>query len=419
MGVFFLLHIYIMYLILTYEIIVLVLKTKTSGTMEGGEGVIGTPSDGIVQKYTLGSSPRVEPMPQEKQTLMSTSLTQEDGVTVMEFTKYLAEEGEHTINPTGENVFLYAVGMSNYLGYHGASRGSFIVTLGADEESLTSDMSMSMPPVEETAVDPTMPTSTTTTVLEEEEFDPFFGLDDEEMSMSMPEDETTEDATIPPADEEPVTMDMCTFCPDGVTADPAFVVDPETGATCQQISDYAPSLDASDPTCLQMSMGSFMCCPEAASDPCSFCIDGIPNEDLEIPDEDGGSTSCGMAAVFASTLESTMDMCAEMKMGEIVCCPEDDGEFEEEQDFSLPMSMPDETTPPATVDVPVPTPSPIEDLKPGWWRPTGEPTAPIPPADAGEPAGSTDSDRSGSAAMTTATSILVASIATVVGSVLV
>ena len=125
MGVFFLLHIYIMYLILTYEIIVLVLKTKTSGTMEGGEGVIGTPSDGIVQKYTLGSSPRVEPMPQEKQTLMSTSLTQEDGVTVMEFTKYLSEEGEHTINPTGENVFLYAVGMSNDLGYHG-SRGSFI-----------------------------------------------------------------------------------------------------------------------------------------------------------------------------------------------------------------------------------------------------------------------------------------------------
>ena len=98
---------------------------KNTGTMEGGEGVIGTPSDGIVQKYTLGNSPRVEPMPQEKQTLMSTSLTQEDGSTVMEFTKYLSEEGEHTINPTGENVFLYAVGMSNDLGYHG-SRGSFI-----------------------------------------------------------------------------------------------------------------------------------------------------------------------------------------------------------------------------------------------------------------------------------------------------
>jgi len=165
--------------------------------MEGGEGIIGTPGDGIVQKYTLGSSPRVEPMPQEKQTLMSTSLTQEDGSTVMEFTKYLAEEGEHTINPAGENVFLYAVGMSNDLGYHGASRGSFIVTLGADEdESTASDMSMSMPtPVEETAVDPTMPTSTTATALEEEEFDPFLGLDDEEMSMSMPEAETTEEAT--------------------------------------------------------------------------------------------------------------------------------------------------------------------------------------------------------------------------------
>jgi len=97
-----------------------------SGTMEGGEGIIGLPDDGTVKKYYLGSSVRVDEMPDEFQTLMSSSITQADGVTTMEFAKYLDEDGEIEIVPNGNNTFLYAVGTGNELGYH-AARGPFNV----------------------------------------------------------------------------------------------------------------------------------------------------------------------------------------------------------------------------------------------------------------------------------------------------
>lgn len=95
-----------------------------TGEMEGGEGIIGLPDDGTVQKYYLGTSPRVEAMADDKQTLMSASITQADGKTTMDFAKYLEEDGELEIVPYGENTFLFAVGSGNELGYH-AARGDF------------------------------------------------------------------------------------------------------------------------------------------------------------------------------------------------------------------------------------------------------------------------------------------------------
>jgi hypothetical protein len=57
---------------------------------------------------------------------MSASITQADGITTMEFAKYLEEDGEIEIVPYGNNTFLYAVGTGNELGYH-AARGPFNV----------------------------------------------------------------------------------------------------------------------------------------------------------------------------------------------------------------------------------------------------------------------------------------------------
>jgi len=103
--------------------------------MEGGEGIIGLPDDGTVQKYILGNNPRVELMPDSQQTLMSTSITQDGGKTIMEFAKYLSEPGEHEINPNGKNTFLYALGSGNSLGYHGANRNPFTVELDTEAAS--------------------------------------------------------------------------------------------------------------------------------------------------------------------------------------------------------------------------------------------------------------------------------------------
>mmetsp|Transcript_762 Transcript_762/g.1557 ORF Transcript_762/g.1557 Transcript_762/m.1557 type:complete len:225 (-) Transcript_762:1479-2153(-) len=97
-----------------------------TGRMAGGEGIIGLPDAGTVKKYTLGNVERTKLMSDEKQTLMHTNITQTDGKTVMEFAKYLLEEGEHEILVNGDNVFLYALGRGNDLGRH-TNKGDFTV----------------------------------------------------------------------------------------------------------------------------------------------------------------------------------------------------------------------------------------------------------------------------------------------------
>ena len=103
-----------------------------TGKMSGGEAIIGIPDDaddnpGTVMKYNLsGGSPRTSLMPDEKQTLMYTSITQEDGNTFMKFAKYLNEIEENEIFASGENTFLYALGeQGKGLSYHGDNKGDF------------------------------------------------------------------------------------------------------------------------------------------------------------------------------------------------------------------------------------------------------------------------------------------------------
>lgn len=99
--------------------------SSATGDMEG-QGIIGSPDIGV-QKYNLIPG-FVELMPVDKQTLMSTSITQSGGQTVMEFAKYLSEDGEIEINPNGKNEFLWAIGRSNALGYH-EERDDFTVQI--------------------------------------------------------------------------------------------------------------------------------------------------------------------------------------------------------------------------------------------------------------------------------------------------
>ncbi len=96
------------------------------GTMDGGMAIIGLPGDGTVRKYNLSGDRSVELMSNDKQTLMDAIITQEDGVTILEFTKYLREDGENAILANGDNTFLYALGDGNDMAYH-SDRGSFVL----------------------------------------------------------------------------------------------------------------------------------------------------------------------------------------------------------------------------------------------------------------------------------------------------
>jgi hypothetical protein len=95
-----------------------------STSMIPNSAIIALPDENIVQKYDLSSKslPGVTPLDTTFQTLIDTSVTQVDGMTVMTFTKPLIESGEVTVVP-GKNQFNWAVGSSNSLSYH-ANRGS-------------------------------------------------------------------------------------------------------------------------------------------------------------------------------------------------------------------------------------------------------------------------------------------------------
>jgi len=114
------------------------LAISADGRMIGSEAIIALPSDGTVLKYDLGamSVNRVIPMAEEKQTLIDPSIIQEDGKTILEFSKLLVEEGEIPILEEGENAFLHARGSGSSLGYHGPSRSSFAVDFSAGSTNL-------------------------------------------------------------------------------------------------------------------------------------------------------------------------------------------------------------------------------------------------------------------------------------------
>ena len=107
------------------------------------------------QKYSLGgkSLEAVQLMPAEQQTLQDASIKigrANDGVkTVMKFTKLLSEEGETEILK-GDNIFLWAHGSDENLGYH-AGRSAFglnVLTGDSLELDLTSSTSIVSDPTE-------------------------------------------------------------------------------------------------------------------------------------------------------------------------------------------------------------------------------------------------------------------------------
>lgn len=103
--------------------------SNNGGFMVGSEAVIGLPDTGEVLKYHLGGQnvAGVQPMPDEQQTLIDASIGQEDGKTILKFTKILVEPDEIPIRIVGENTFLTSWGVGNNLGVH-AARGSYLLS---------------------------------------------------------------------------------------------------------------------------------------------------------------------------------------------------------------------------------------------------------------------------------------------------
>lgn len=112
--------------------------SSSSGEMVGSEVIIGYPSAGTVEKYDLTaySMSGVDVMDNSSQTLRSTDILQEDGVTSLSFVKTMAENGELEILSSGSNTFIWAYGSSNTNGIH-KEKGSVSLDLGSCDASVT------------------------------------------------------------------------------------------------------------------------------------------------------------------------------------------------------------------------------------------------------------------------------------------
>jgi len=107
------------------------------GEMIGGEAVIGQPNAAVSSenpgKYSMSdeSSSGVVLMGSSSQTLINGSITQDTsaGTTTLIYIKIMEETGELSIDPSGKNTFIWAIGTdNNYPAYHG-SKGSFVLDL--------------------------------------------------------------------------------------------------------------------------------------------------------------------------------------------------------------------------------------------------------------------------------------------------
>jgi hypothetical protein len=88
---------------------------SSDGTMYGSQAIIGIPAEGTVLKYDLTSTATL--MTEDKQTLSSTSISEVEGIMIMEFSKLLIEEGEVPILEGAKNNFIHARGQGE-LGFH-------------------------------------------------------------------------------------------------------------------------------------------------------------------------------------------------------------------------------------------------------------------------------------------------------------
>jgi hypothetical protein len=99
-----------------------------TGRMVGALAVIGWPVSKQVFKYELQGKQASNVIQSEAQTLMDSSIVQNDTHTVLTFTKFLKEPNEPTVNTNGPTTFIYAVGVGNMVAYH-SIYGAFTATL--------------------------------------------------------------------------------------------------------------------------------------------------------------------------------------------------------------------------------------------------------------------------------------------------
>jgi len=104
---------------------------------------------------------------------------------------------------------------------------------------------------------------------------------------------------------------------DGV-ANPDLVLDANTGTTCNQAKLVTLGPGITPELCGQIQLAEMLCCP-VANDSCPFCVDGVARPDF-ILDADTGTT-CDQAKLASIAPGITPELCGQIQLAEFRCCP--------------------------------------------------------------------------------------------------
>ncbi|KAL3791418.1 hypothetical protein ACHAW5_005792 [Stephanodiscus triporus] len=113
----------------------------------------------------------------------------------------------------------------------------------------------------------------------------------------------------------------CPVCPDGLTVSGSSVIQaPEAnGMTCDRLLVVAAD-GVRQEVCDEMLLAEEYCCPALAANPCDVCSDGITVAET-VSVAQGSSKTCGDLIVDSRVVEEGTDLCTQMKVTELACCP--------------------------------------------------------------------------------------------------
>eukprot|EP00571_Detonula_confervacea_P011554 CAMPEP_0172307066 /NCGR_PEP_ID=MMETSP1058-20130122/7992_1 /TAXON_ID=83371 /ORGANISM="Detonula confervacea, Strain CCMP 353" /LENGTH=683 /DNA_ID=CAMNT_0013019137 /DNA_START=118 /DNA_END=2169 /DNA_ORIENTATION=+ len=140
---------------------------------------------------------------------------------------------------------------------------------------------------------------------------------------------------------------QCDFCPGGFTVESSADVPNTGGETCASLAESAPTLDADEYFCTDVTkLAESVCCPATPDDggdeggedgggedppasevpsdvtPCPICSDGLTvDEGFTIPYPEANGASCGQLLGYAAITDESSADCTQMKNAEAICCP--------------------------------------------------------------------------------------------------
>ena len=144
----------------------------------------------------------------------------------------------------------------------------------------------------------------------------------------------------------PPAVTPCNVCTSGITVNETTYISANSPKTCGDLLIDAKITEDSTEVCRQMKLAELVCCPAGPVEPCLVCTGGVLPENADIVIS--GKT-CTELVIDALLVETSSAICPQLQTIEGVCCP-----------TLSPSTSPTTTTP--TTTAPTPTTAPTVNV---------------------------------------------------------